>query len=117
MFWFEKQSYKDFHAQLLSEVVGRNDNENIKWVNTSYNNDTTGSIGVDVCIDTETFVQLFAFETDEDAKVEGLDRYMVYVSVDGEESYTGFFPDRDEAIKDAIARAKQLNAEYIPNVS
>ena len=117
MFWFEKQSYKNFHAKLLAEVVAKNDDENIKWVDTSYNNDTTGSIGVNVCIDTETFVQLFAFETDEDAKVEGLDRYMVHVSVDGVDNYSACYDDRDEAIKDAIAHAKQLNAENIPIVS
>tara|TARA_R100000278_G_scaffold97803_1_gene74827 strand:- start:1359 stop:1712 length:354 start_codon:yes stop_codon:yes gene_type:complete len=116
MFWFERQSYKDFHAALLDEVIKRNDDENIKWEDTSYNNDTTGSIGVNICNDTETYVQLYAFETEKDAKIEGFDRYMVIVLVDGAESYSDEYNNRDEAIKDAIVQAKKLNSEYIPNV-
>ena len=69
MFWFERQEYKDFHAALLAEInsLPASKMAGIKWENSSYNNDACGSIMFDYDNDSETYVQLFAFETKADA--------------------------------------------------
>ena len=113
MFWFENQSYKDFHACLLAEVNARSSND---WTNSSYNNDACGSVMFELTNDGENYVQLFAFESKEDAVLElgeGGTQYSIIVCKNGEHDYTIWEGhDRDEAIKAAISQAKQLNETY-----
>ena len=50
----------------------------VTFTNSSWHNDACGSIMFEISNDDETYVQLFAFETDEDMKAEGFeDRFSV----------------------------------------
>ena len=117
MFWFESETYKTFHATLLKDI---NDCclsakiADMEWINSSYNNDATGSIMFELTDDGENYVQLFAFETTDDAIVELGDegkQYGISVCLDGEVFYNGWEGnDREEAIKQAVIEADKLKA-------
>ena len=118
MFWFQKKSYQDFHAALLAEI---NAASSVEWINSSYGNDACGSVMFNFDNDNETYVQLFAFETKEDAALElGEEhgtQYAITVSVEGNTNYTAWDgDDRDEAIKQAVLFAKAMNEEYVPTI-
>ena len=110
MYWFQKQSYKDFHACLLAEVNAASSND---WINSSYSNDACGSVMFELTDDGENYVQLFAFENKEDAVLElgeGGTQYSITVCSNGEHDYTSWEGDnRDEAIKQAVQFAKSMN--------
>ena len=121
MFWFENETYKTFHATLLKDI---NDCclsakiADMEWVNSSYNNDATGSIMFELDDDPrnngENYVQLFAFETTDDAIRELGDegkQYGIVTCRNGNASYDGWEGnDRDEAIKQAVIEADKLKA-------
>ena len=121
MFWFENETYKTFHATLLKDI---NDCclsakiADMEWVNSSYNNDATGSIMFELDDDPrnngENYVQLFAFETTDDAIRELGDegkQYGIVICRNGNASYDGWEGnDRDEAIKQAVIEADKLKA-------
>lgn len=118
MFWFQKKSYQDFHAALLAEI---NAASSVEWINSSYGNDACGSVMFNFDNDNETYVQLFAFETKEDAALElGEEhgtQYAITVSVEGNTAYSAWDgDDRDEAIKQAVLFAKAMNEEYVPTI-
>jgi len=117
MYWFEKQSYKDFHACLLAEVNAASSND---WINSSYNNDACGSVMFELTDDGENYVQLFAFENKEDAVLElgeGGTQYSITVCKNGEHDYTIWEDDsRDEAIQRAALFAVKLREEYVPTI-
>ena len=116
MFWFERQEYKDFHAALLAEIssLPASKMAGIKWENSSYNNDACGSIMFDYDNDSETYVQLFAFETKADAIRElGEEygtQYSIKVSINGDSDWSDFWDgdDREEAMVQAIIAAEEL---------
>ena len=126
MFWFERQGYKDFHAALLAEIssLPASKMAGITWENSSYNNDACGSIMYNHDNDSETYVQLFAFETKADA-IEELGeehgtQYSIKVSVNGEIDYTSWHgDDREEAMVQAIIEAEKMmsmDAENVPTI-
>jgi hypothetical protein len=123
MFWFENETYKTFHATLLKDI---NDCclsakiADMEWVNSSYNNDATGSIMFELDDDPrnngENYVQLFAFETTDDAIRELGDegkQYGIVICRNGNASYDGWEGnDRDEAIKQAVIEADKLMSDH-----
>ena len=117
MYWFQKQSYKDFHACLLAEVNAASSND---WINSSYSNDACGSVMFELTDDGENYVQLFAFENKEDAVLElgeGGTQYSITVCKNGEHDYTIWEDDsRDEAIQRAVLFAVKLREEYVPTI-
>ena len=116
MFWFERQEYKDFHAALLAEIRSMEASKmaGINWENSSYNNDACGSIMFDYDNDSETYVQLFAFETKADAIQElGEEygtQYSIKVSINGDSDWSDFWDgdDREEAMVQAIIAAENM---------
>jgi hypothetical protein len=116
MFWFERQEYKDFHAALLAEIssLPASKMAGIKWENSSYNNDACGSIMFNYDNDSETYVQLFAFETKADAIQElGEEygtQYSIKVSINGDSDWSDFWDgdDREEAMVQAIIAAEKM---------
>jgi hypothetical protein len=83
----------------------------VTFTNSSWNNDACGSIMFELSNDDETYVQLFAFETDEDMKAEGFeDRFSVnfYEQGDFNEAHSLLTNDEDEAIAYAVKLAKDL---------
>lgn len=112
MFWFEKESYRNFHAALLEDI---NFLSQGGFTNSSYNNDACGSIMCEIDRDRETYVQLFAFETKEDAVQElGEEygtQYAITVCRNGERlpiSWEG--DDREQAMVKAINAVDDLKA-------
>ena len=114
MFWFEKKSYQDFHANLLAEInaLPAAKDANVKFTDSSYQNDECGSVMFDLTTDGENYVQLFAFETIEDAKLslgETGEQYGVTVCINGEVQLDGFeTSDRHEAMLYAIQQADKM---------
>ncbi len=115
MFWFQKKSYQDFHAALLAEIssLPASKMAGINWENSSYSNDACGSIMYAHDNDHETYVQLFAFETKEDAILElGEEhgtQYAITVSVNGDTNYACWDgDDREEAMVQAIIEAEKM---------
>lgn len=112
MFWFEKESYRNFHAALLEDI---NFLSQGGFTNSSYNNDACGSIMCEIDRDRETYVQLFAFETKEEAVQElGEEygtQYAITVCRNGERlpiSWEG--DDREQAMVKAINAVEHLKA-------
>ena len=116
MFWFENETYKTFHASLLKDInaLPASQIAEMKWVNSSYNNDATGSIMFELTDDGENYVQLFAFETIDDAVRELGDegkQYGISVCRNGETTYDGWEGnDREEAMVQAIIEAEKLQS-------
>ena len=86
----------------------------INWENSSYNNDACGSIMFNYDNDSETYVQLFAFETKADAIQElGEEygtQYSIKVSINGDSDWSDFWDgdDREEAMVQAIIAAENM---------
>lgn len=104
----------NYIENILAKAQKMADADLMRFENSSWNNDACGSIMFDYDNDTETFVQLFAFETEEDMKAEYCDHmYCVAVLVNSEyqddlETVTN---DLDKAISDFVARSEQMIIE------
>ena len=116
MFWFENETYKTFHASLLKDInaLPASQIAEMKWVNSSYNNDATGSVMFELTDDGDNYVQLFAFETTDDAVRELGDegkQYGISVCRNGATTYDGWEgSDREEAMVQAIIEAEKLQS-------
>jgi|TARA_R110001632_G_C11093738_1_gene390189 hypothetical protein len=121
MFWFESDTYKTQHADLLANIndMPASQMAELKWTDSSYNNDATGSVMFELTNDGENYVQLFAFETTEDAIRELGDegkQYGISVCHNGETTYDGWEGnDREEAMVQAIIEAEKLLVLHIPH--
>jgi len=111
MFWFEKESYRNFHVALLEDINALSLNG--KFADSSYSNDACGSVMYEIDRDKETYVQLFAFETKEDAVQEMGEefgtQYAITVCRNSERlpiSWEG--DDREEAMAQAIKAVEGL---------
>ena len=60
-----------FHDQLVAELNERHIDAPLKWHNSSWHNDACGSAMFEIDNMKETYIQLHAFETPEDARAEG----------------------------------------------
>ena len=86
----------------------------VTFKNSSWHNDACGSIMFELSNDSETYIQLFAFETDEEMKAEGFqDRFCVnwYEQGDFNEVYSLLTNDEGEAIAHAVKLAKEMQDE------
>ena len=86
----------------------------VTFTNSSWHNDACGSIMFELSNDDETYVQLFAFETEEDMKAEGFeDMYCVNWVEDGDWVDTKMLltSDEGEAIAHAVKLAKEMQDE------
>jgi hypothetical protein len=109
-YWFYREECSDFYAQLCADVNLASSNE---WKISNYHNDACGSVCFYLDNDTETYVQLHAFMTQEDADLEGLDVYGITVSCNGEAYYQSWSCNsRDEAIQQAALAAVKLRERY-----
>ncbi len=110
-YWFSREECSDFYAQLCADVNEASSNE---WQISNYHNDACGSVCFYLDNDTETYVQLFAFMTQEDADDEELSRFAITVSCNGETDWeTQWIGDsRDEACQQAALAAVKLRERY-----
>lgn len=121
MYWFESDTYKTFHASLLEDInaLPASQIAEMNWADSSYNNDATGSIMFELDDDPrnngENYVQLFAFETTEDAVFElgeGGKQYGIVTCRSGEARHDGWEGnDREEAMVQAIIEAENLMSD------
>lgn len=106
--WYYNPECKTFIQELKQDINKQSEqyySSPTKWENLSYHNDTCGSICFNYDNDSETYVQIYAFHNDEEAKKEGIkERYAVVSMVNGEEDINGVLTtnDRQEAIRYAL---------------
>lgn len=96
---------------LLQDAQNATKLDGVIWDDFSYHNDACASIGVNVDNDTETFVQLHAFQDIEEMQSESFETmYHLTVSIDGQvyDDQTQPFTDRQAALAEAVACAEQL---------
>lgn len=98
----------EFYTQLLVEANADPKPHKRTWHDSSWANDACGSIMCEIDGNNETYVQLFAFDDPEEAKLEGLTIYGVVISRNGKTDYNAFDTD-DRAL--AIERANLAVAE------
>tara|TARA_Y100000593_G_C4279754_1_gene322114 strand:- start:512 stop:1015 length:504 start_codon:yes stop_codon:yes gene_type:complete len=116
LWWFQRESNATFFKALLEDLNKATEDPAIKWVTSSYHNDACGSVAVYVDSDSETIVQLFAYETEEDQALEQSDhKYGLTASIVGEFSVKNefFTNDREEAIAAAVKAAVEVSEEYL----
>ena len=110
MWWFQREDCGEFYSKLCADVNEASSNE---WKVSNYHNDACGSVCFYLDSDTETYVQLFAFMTKEDADLEGLEMFAITYSLNGETDYDTWYGDsRDEACQRAAYFANKLREEY-----
>lgn len=98
-----------FHDALVAELNDKHTDAAIKWFNSSWHNDACGSAMFEIDNMKETYIQLHAFETEEDARAEGLVQYSFSISFMGDIDYAAYEgDDRDQCIKEAIAAADRF---------
>lgn len=104
----------DFYAELIEEL-NKQMPEGKGWVDSCCGNDACGSVMFDPSEKyADNFVQLFAFETEEEATAESMDQYGIVVCKSGEVTDWNAAGvgnlTRSEAIDAAIKQAKKLIA-------
>ena len=114
MWWFQREDCGEFYSKLCADVNEASSNE---WKVSNYHNDACGSVCFYLDNDTETYVQLFAFMTKEDADLEGLEMFAITYSLNGQTDYDTWYGDsRDEACQRAAYFANKLREEYCPTI-
>lgn len=110
----------DFYTNLKDDLNGihRPDVEltyPMLWTESSYHHDACGSVMLDIHEPSETYVQLFAFETAEEAAAEDLTQFSITTFINGEPNYTAWEGhDRKEAMEVAHEYAKAIWKEWVP---
>lgn len=98
-----------FHDKLVSELNDKHGHLELRWHNSSYANDACGSAMFEIDNMKETYIQLHAFETPEEAREEGLEQFSITISFFGDIDYAAYVgDDRDQCIKEAIAAADRF---------
>ena len=98
-----------FHDQLVAELNKRHIDAPLKWHNSSWHNDACGSAMYEIDNMKETYIQLHAFETPEDARAEGLEQYSITISFMGDIDYAAYVgDDRDRCIMEALVAADRF---------
>lgn len=111
-----------FHDKLVSELNDKHGHLELHWHNSSYANDACGSAMFEIDNMKETYIQLHAFETPEEAREEGLEQFSITISFFGDIDYAAYVgDDRDQCIKEAIAAADRffekhhrVSRHYVP---
>ena len=98
-----------FHDQLVAELNEKHIDAPLKWFNSSWANDACGSAMFEIDNMKETYIQLHAFETPEDARAEGLEQYSFTISFMGDIDYAAYVgDDRDQCIMQALVAADRF---------
>ena len=110
-YWYGRDDCGEFYSKLCADVNLASRDE---WVVSNYHNDACGSVCFYLDNDTETYVQLFAFMTQEDADDEELSRFAITVSCNGETDWQTQWigNSRDEACQQAADAAVKLRERY-----
>ena len=86
-----------------------------RWTDSSFHHDACGSVMLDFDHDGETYVQLFAFETAEEAAAEDLTQFSITTFINGAPNYTAWEGhERKEAMEVAHEYAKAIKKEWVP---
>ena len=110
--WFAREECGEFYAKLCADV---NEASSHEWKVSNYHNAACGSVCFYLDNDSETYVQLHAFMTKEDADLEELDMFGITISCQGQTDYATYSGnDRDEACQRAAYFAARLHSEFVP---
>ena len=82
-----------FHDKLVSELNDKHGHLELRWHNSSYANDACGSAMFEIDNMKETYIQLHAFETPEEAREEGLEQFSITISFFGDIDYAAYVGD------------------------
>ena len=110
IYWYYNPECQTFIKKLLEDVNEQSEkySSSIQWENSSYHNDTCGSVCFNYDNHSETYVQFHAFHNDEEMKREGIEeRYSVFTMVNGKEDTDNYLVtnDRQKAIQFALESA------------
>ena len=111
--WYYNEDAKEFFKDLLQDINRQSEGYYCspeQWENSSYHNDTCGSVCFNYDNDAESYVQLWAFPNDEEAKREDMSRYLVTTYINGKEETDGFYvtDNRQDAIRYALESVSEL---------
>ena len=88
----------------------------MRWTESSYANDACGSVMLDIDEEGETYVQMFAFETAEEAAAEDLKQYSITTFMNGEPNYTAWEGDNyEDALSAAVEYANYIWENHAPS--
>tara|TARA_Y100001972_G_scaffold8544_1_gene9005 strand:+ start:56 stop:505 length:450 start_codon:yes stop_codon:yes gene_type:complete len=105
----------DFYTKLKDDLNAVETDYPMRWVGSSYGNDACGSVTLNICDTSETYVQLFAFEFPEEAIAEELTQFSITTFINGEPNYTAWEGnDYQEAVDCAVEYAKAIWKEWVP---
>tara|TARA_R100000995_G_scaffold64269_2_gene33394 strand:+ start:2563 stop:2970 length:408 start_codon:yes stop_codon:yes gene_type:complete len=125
IFWYYNPDCQAFIEDLLKDLNFHSQeyySSTTNWENSSYHNDSCGSVHFNYDNDTETYVQLFAFHNQDEATKEGIqERFSIQTVIHGKEqlievgsnipndgSTCLIMNDRDEAIREALEAVSVL---------
>jgi hypothetical protein len=112
--WYQTPEYQTFIKELIQEINEQSDgyySSPKQWENSSYHNDTCGSVCFNYNNDTETYVQMWAFHNNEEAKREGFEeKYSIVTYQNGDEDEDSYLVtnNRQEAIRYALECVSDL---------
>ena len=111
--WYYDPECEIFFKDLLKEINEKSEgyySSPTNWQDSCYWNDTCGSVCFNYDNDSETYVQLWAFHNNDEAKREDMMRYAIVGYIKGEEIKELFYitDDRQEAIKQGLESVSAL---------
>ena len=112
--WYKTPEYQTFIKKLIQDTNKQSEeyySTPTQWTNSTYNNDVCGSICFDLDENGETYVQMWAFHNDEEAKREGfVEKYSIVTYQNGNENEDSYLVtnDRQEAIRYALESVSAL---------
>jgi len=96
-------------TKLIEDTQKATNAENVKWIDSSYCNDACPSIMYELTDDGENYVQLFAFETVQDARLENFKQYGITICKNGNHFYGDYETDcRKSAIDKVVSLAETM---------
>tara|TARA_R110001583_G_scaffold111158_1_gene260222 strand:+ start:424 stop:858 length:435 start_codon:yes stop_codon:yes gene_type:complete len=118
--WYNTPEYQTFIKELIQDTNKQSEGyytSDIQWMDSTYHNDVCGSICFDLDENGETYVQMWAFHNNEEAKREGFEeKYSIVTYENGDEKEDSHLVtnNRQEAIAYALESVSTLvnNEEF-----
>jgi len=83
-------SFHETIRDMLNAAADKAGEYPMRWTESSFHHDACGSVMLDIHEASETYVQMFAFETAEEAAAEDLKQYSITTFINGQPNYTAW---------------------------